>query len=124
MAGLSLDKVTREFFDLKFRCAFMERRGDSFQDFFSSIMELRHPADFQRVRPWGSAGDWKNDGYLRSSRTLFQCYAPNELKVADCLTKIDAEFASATPHWKGSNSKDVSQNFDTRNEIPNRWCSS
>jgi hypothetical protein len=63
-------------------------------------MEKRYPADFIRVRPWGNIGDWKNDGYLTSKRMLFQCYAPNELDAAKCITKIDEDFTGALPHWK------------------------
>ncbi len=50
-------------------------------------MEKRYPADFLRVRPWGSEGDRKNDGYLRSERILFQCYAPNNMHSARQLPK-------------------------------------
>jgi len=42
--------------EIKFRLACAERRGDAYQDLFAQIMERRDPA-FQRVRPWGNAGD-------------------------------------------------------------------
>jgi hypothetical protein len=95
-----MDEVSRAFYELRFQVSFMEKRGDSFQGFFSSVMEKRYPADFIRVRPWGKAGDQKNDGFLQSKRTLFQCYAPNELSAADCLAKIDEDFIGALPYWK------------------------
>ena len=63
-------------------------------------MEKRYPADFVRVRPWGKLGDQKNDGYLRSRRMLFQCYAPNEMAAVTCLSKIEEDFTGALPHWK------------------------
>jgi hypothetical protein len=101
-----MDRVTRFFFDQSFRIAFLERRGDAFQELFSSIMEKRYPrGDFQRVRPWGKEGDRKNDGYLRSRRTLFQCYAPDELRASTCVAKMDEDFTGALPHW--------TQHFDT-----------
>jgi len=37
----------------------------------------------------GNAGDRKNDGYLRSERTLFQVYAPNEISANDATAKIN-----------------------------------
>jgi ABC-3C protein len=95
-----VDRITRAFFELHFRVAFMERRGEAFQDFFASIMEKAHPADFQRVRPWGRLGDRKNDGYLRSERTLFQVYAPNELESSVTIRKIEEDFAEALPYWR------------------------
>lgn len=72
----------------------------AFQDFFVEIMSKKYPADFLRIRPWGSRGDQKNDGYLKSKRTLFQVYAPNELSEALTIKKIDEDFNGALPHWK------------------------
>ena len=95
-----MDQITCAFYELAFKVAFMESRADEFQGFFSSIMEKRYPADFIRVRPWGNAGDWKNDGYLRSKRMLFALYAPNEIDAATCIAKIDSDFKGALPHWQ------------------------
>lgn len=94
-----MDQFTRAFYELKFRNAFLENRGEAFQDLFSSIMEKRHPSDFIRTRPWGNQGDRKNDGYVRSTRTLFQVYAPNEVEESKTLTKIDEDYIGALPHW-------------------------
>lgn len=95
-----MDEVTRAFYELHFKVSFQEKKGDEFQDFFSSIMEKRYPSDFVRVRPWGKLGDRKNDGYLRSRGLLFQCYAPNELDSSRCVAKIDEDFNGALPHWQ------------------------
>lgn len=95
-----MDQFTRAFYELKFRNAFLENRGEAFQDLFSSIMEKRYPGDFIRTRPWGNQGDRKNDGYVRSTRTLFQVYAPNELSEAATLAKIDEDYQGAIPFWK------------------------
>ncbi len=95
-----MDDLTRHYYELTYRVAFMERKGEAFQSFFSDIMEKRHPADFIRVRPWGNIGDQKNDGYLRSERILFQCYAPNDLAASACIAKIDEDLNGALPHWK------------------------
>src|SRR4029077_14961857 len=63
-------------------------------------MSLAHPADFIPCRPWGNAGDRKNDGYLKSERTLFQVYAPNEMAAADAVAKIEEDFTGALPYWQ------------------------
>lgn len=94
-----MDDLARSFFELKFEVAFMKKKANAFQDFFSSIMEKRYPGDFIRVRPWGNVGDRKNDGYLKSRRTLFQVYAPNNMSSSDCITKIYEDFNGALPHW-------------------------
>lgn len=95
-----MDAVAKAYFFQSFHIQFLESRGDSFQNFFSSIMEKRYPGDFIRVRPWGNIGDQKNDGYLSSKRILFQCYAPNEMTAKDANDKIDEDFNGALPHWR------------------------
>lgn len=95
-----MDAVTRAFFELQFKLAYLEKKGTEFQNFFAAIMETRYPGDFIRVRPWGKVGDRKNDGYLRSRRTLYQVYAPNELTANAALAKIDEDFMGALPYWE------------------------
>lgn len=63
-------------------------------------MEKCHPGDFQRVRPWGNAGDRKNDGYLPSQRTLFQVYAPNKMQAPKAIAKINEDFLGALQYWQ------------------------
>lgn len=94
----ALDHFARYHFELQLRLKFREDVGDTFQVFFSRLMSKTHPGDFQPTRPWGSAGDRKCDGYLSSKRTLFQCYAPDELTLADAKAKIIEDFNGALPH--------------------------
>jgi hypothetical protein len=85
--------------EIKFRLACAERRGDAYQDLFAQIME-RRDSGFQRVRPWGNVGDRKNDGWSPARRILFQCYAPSTLSVNDLVTKLDEDYAGAIAYWK------------------------
>lgn len=96
-----MEDLKSAFYETKFRLRYVESTGDSFQDFFSTIMEMRYPGDFVRVCPWGNVGDRKNDGYLRSKRKLFQCFAPREMKLKECIKKINNDFTGALPYWKG-----------------------
>lgn len=100
-----MDQLTRAFFEMKFKEAFRDAKGEAFQSLFSRVMSMRFPGDFMAVRPWGSDGDRKNDGCLSSRRNLFQCYAPNDLTAVACVAKIDEDFAGALKHWK--------EHFDT-----------
>ena len=95
-----LEAITAAYYELLFRVRRIEAKGEAFQDFFSTIMEMKHPGDFVRGRPWGVLGDRKNDGYLPSKRRLFQCYAPREVELAKTLTKINQDFAGALPFWR------------------------
>ena len=100
-----MDDYERAFRELQFKTAFLEKKGNEFQDWFATIMEKRYPGDFIRVRPWGKMGDRKNDGYLRSTRSLFQVYAPNDMSATKALNKIDEDYNGALPYWE--------QYFDT-----------
>lgn len=94
-----MESIIHAYYALQFEVNFLRLKGNSFQDFFSTIMEKCYPADFCRIKPWGSLGDKKNDGYLKSKMSLFQVYAPNELKLSDTLRKISEDFESSKPHW-------------------------
>lgn len=94
-----MDALQRSWYRLQLRLLFHERRGEAFQDFFADVMARKHRGDFLRSRPWGNEGDRKNDGYLRSSRTMFQVYAPDEFTAAKTVAKIREDFAGALKHW-------------------------
>lgn len=95
-----MDEQARTFYELRFRAQFLESKAAAFQDLFVAIMSKAYPADFIPCRPWGKVGDRKNDGYLKSERTLFQVYAPNEMRVAETVSKVERDFAEALPHWR------------------------
>jgi hypothetical protein len=95
-----VDELTAAYYEVSLRLRYLESKGDTFQDLFSTVMEMRYPGDFVRVRPWGKFGDRKNDGYLASKRQLFQCYAPREMDMATCKAKVNEDFAGALPFWK------------------------
>jgi len=63
-------------------------------------MQKVYPGDFITTRPWGNIGDRKNDGYLKSARTLFQVYAPDDMTAVAAVAKIEADFVGALPYWK------------------------
>lgn len=94
-----MDPLTRLWYQLLLQEAAYQESGVAFQDLFSSIMEKAYPGDFVRVKPWGSTGDRKCDGYLRSQRIVFQVYKPERYKEPRVLAKIDEDFKGALEHW-------------------------
>lgn len=94
-----MDDVERAYRRLQFENAFLRKRGEAFQDWVADILSCRHPNDFRRVRPWGSDGDRKNDGYIGSTRQLLQVYAPNEMNAREAIAKINEDFEGAKVHW-------------------------
>lgn len=95
-----MDQITRSHYELTYEVNFLKQKGNSFQDFFYNIMELRYPCDFNSVRTWGNQGDQKCDGYLTTQGTIFQVYAPNEMEATKAIKKIDEDFHGAKEHWK------------------------
>ena len=93
-----MDQVS-PYYREKFKSMFMEKSGNSFQDFFSEIMEAKYPGDFQSS-PWGKFGDRKNDGYIKSKRMLFQVYAPIRGSQEKFFKKIEGDFEGALPYWR------------------------
>ena len=85
--------------EIVFRLACRERRGEAFQELFSQIME-RRDAGFQRVRPWGNSGDRKNDGWCPSRRILFQSYAPSTFSASALVAKLIEDYEGAIEHWE------------------------
>ncbi len=88
------------YYEQKFEIAFLRAKAGAFQTLFEQLMGLAYKADFMACRPWGSQGDRKNDGYLKSERRLFQVYAPNEMDAAAAKAKIAEDFEGAKEHWR------------------------
>ena len=91
--------VERAYYQLGFSVGFISSAGAAFQDFFADLMESVYPEEFERVRPWGNQGDQKCDGFLPSTKTVFQCYAPRGMKEAVVLQKIGEDCHGAVDHW-------------------------
>jgi hypothetical protein len=96
----SMDALAEAHYELRTKNALLTHRGEAFQELVSSILEALYPGDFQRTRPWGSTGDRKNDGFIRSSGTLLQVYAPNEMRASEAIRKIEEDFREAHAYWQ------------------------
>jgi hypothetical protein len=96
-----LDELRRSYYNLRIERDYLKLKGTEFQNWFADIMERCHPGDFIRVRPWGARGDEKCDGYLQSIKMVFQVYAPNDMKAAEAINKINEDFSGALVHWSG-----------------------
>lgn len=96
---ITLDETQRYCYSLNFKNVFLTAKGKAFESFFARVMAYGFPGDFQPVRPYGAQGDLKCDGFRASDGTVFQCYAPDTMKLADILKKIDEDFHGAVAHW-------------------------
>ncbi|MCY3659800.1 MAG: hypothetical protein OXG36_12395 [Caldilineaceae bacterium] len=94
-----MDDVQTAFYGLRFRVAFLEKKGTEFQDWFVRLAGLAFGSDFEAVRAYGGSGDLKCDGYRVSTGTVFQSYAPYEMREAPLNTKIEEDFVGAYKNW-------------------------
>jgi hypothetical protein len=85
---------------LKFQVECFRRVGLEFQSFFEQIME-KADRTFITVKASGREGDWKNDGYSRGTKTVYQVYAPEGLTAAAAVAKINEDFPGARERWAG-----------------------
>ena len=97
---MALKSLGNWFYSNQLEMQYCRATGEAFEEFFCDVMEKKHKTDFSTVRAYGNVGDKKCDGYLASQKTVYQCYAPRQTKLAVMLKKINADFPGAKVHWK------------------------
>ncbi len=88
--------VARKFFKSKI----LEADGQAFEDLFVRIMSLAVPG-FKPIRPHGSIGDRKNDGYVEATGTYYQVFAPEDLTKshAKATVKLKTDLDGLLKAW-------------------------
>lgn len=114
-----MDELQRSIYVDRFRLAFHTQKGTAFQDWFVRLAGHAFGADFEEVRPYGPYGDLKCDGRRISSGAVFQCYAPDAVKEADLIAKIDEDFHGARAHWGDEMQEWIFVHNDSRGLPPN-----
>ena len=114
----TMDEVQAAFYRMKFHVAFLEKKGAEFQDWFAKLAARAFGPDFEAVRPYGNQGDLKCDGRQVSTGTIFQCYAPYQMKQAELNAKMDRDFRGAYENWRGDMTRWVLVHNDSRGLPP------
>ena len=85
----------------KYHCS--ECSPAEFQRLFEKIVTRVDPK-FMSIRSYGNIGDRKCDGlfFAEAASTVFQVYAPDELKQEELLRKINEDLDGAVLHWSES----------------------
>lgn len=65
--------------------------GNGFQDFCDRLGMVLYPGDYTPVRPGGSQGDMKNDGYCPKARIFFAAHATRGEQIAATKIKITTD---------------------------------
>lgn len=76
--------------------------GQMYENLFTSVMQRMNP-NFEQVKPYGNIGDWKNDGFDKTSGTYYQVYAPEDIARANtpdnATKKLNEDFDGVYKHW-------------------------
>ena len=74
--------------------------AQAFENLFITIMGQRY-SNFQAVKPQGSLGDMKNDGYLIDEGTFYQVYGPEDLakSIDSAIKKLQDDFNGLLEKW-------------------------
>lgn len=94
-----LDTLSRNHYRTKCENQFLKFKRTEFQSWFANIMEKAYPGDYQRIRQ--SQGDRGCDGYRISTQTIFQVYAPREIRPGELNRKIMGDFEQAKNEFVG-----------------------
>ncbi len=107
------------FFRHFFKLRLAQSRGQEFQNFFTQVMTYAH-RDFQPVRTQGPLGDQKNDGFIPSTGTYFQVYAPGgTLSEAEVIKKLKEDFEGLYTHWASIYPQGIRKFFFAINDFYN-----
>lgn len=92
----------KAFARILFKNKIYEKSGTEFEDFFTRIMNYAYE-DFRQIKPQGGIGDRKNDGYIPSTGTYYQVYAPenpsSDKTPAKAVKKAKEDFDGLLEYW-------------------------
>jgi hypothetical protein len=90
----------RLIFRLMMEVRIMGSSGSAYEDLFVEVMRASEPG-FRPVKPQGSVGDRKNDGWVKEAGKYWQVYAPEEPsdKESQATAKLDKDFAGLYAYW-------------------------
>ena len=74
--------------------------GQAYEDLFTQVMTASN-VNFIQIKPQGSFGDRKNDGFDKTTGTYYQVYAPENLltKENKTLDKLKEDFSGLFTNW-------------------------
>ena len=78
----------------------LKANGNSFEELFTLVMQSANPG-FIQVKPQGSLGDKKNDGFNPTTGIYYQVYAPEDLSTTEdkAIKKLHTDFNGLKNYW-------------------------
>src|SRR4051812_10269219 len=98
MADLTKEEI--HYAIVKFRLLVHEADNQAYENLFIAVMTKRDPS-IKPIKPQGTIGDKKNDGYSSKNGSYYQVYAPEKSddKVPDAVEKAKGDFSGLKAYW-------------------------
>ena len=95
-----MNEATKYIARILFSNKIQKADGNAFEDLFCSVMKYRYK-NFQKIKPQGSLGDGKNDGYRSGEGIYYQVYAPEKPTQNDSkgAKKALEDFVGLLSYW-------------------------
>lgn len=95
-----MTKDERYIATLQFQNKVLKSSGNSYEELFTCVMQQSNP-NFTPVKPQGSWGDKKNDGFDPTTGTYYQVYAPENLAATEkkAIDKLYEDFNGLKAFW-------------------------
>jgi hypothetical protein len=92
-----------------FKLRIHESNGTAFENLFCDIMRFSE-SDFKKVKPQGSLGDRKNDGFIPSQGKYYQVYAPENPagNPSAATKKIEEDLDGLISYWSYQHNHKIS----------------
>ena len=88
--------------EMSIKVLVLQANGQAYEDIFADINKKVN-SDFKKIKAYGNIGDRKNDGFIPSSGTYFQVYAPEDIgkerTVVKAVSKLEEDFKGLKTHW-------------------------
>jgi len=88
---------------IQFKLHLHEVDKQAFEDVFTKVMKYKY-SGFQLVKPQGAYGDRKNDGFIPSTGSFYQVYAPEDFKQKGGASlaekKFEKDFDGLLSYWE------------------------
>ncbi len=97
-----MDDNAKAFARNMLRLRIHESDAQAYEDLFVRVMGYAEP-NFRPVKPHGTVGDRKNDGFDFTTGTYYQVYAPEDIRrsAGNALKKLREDFSGLKAFWDG-----------------------
>lgn len=95
-----MDRDEKYLIRIMFKNRIFYSDAQAFEDLFTKIMRYRYP-EFRAVKPQGSFGDKKNDGYIIDAGIFYQVYGPEDIakSIDNAIKKLKEDFQGLVEKW-------------------------